>query len=211
MGAPIPFYFDFASPYAWFSLEHVETLAAKASRDLDWRPILVWAILKAHGVRSPWEVPQRSAYLLADMVRSAAFYGVKYRPHVRLPISAHKAARVYYHLTERDEVRARRFGRDVFSALFVDGADITDPATLGQVAGRHGLAADEIEEAMNGPVGRARLAAAIDAAVRSGVIGSPFFIVDGEGFFGADRVPQIAWRLGLESWHSAEAARRRAS
>ena len=49
---------------------------------------------------------------------------------------------------------------------------------------------------MNGPLGRARLAAAVDAAVADKVCGSPYFIVDGEPFFGADRLPQIAWRLG---------------
>jgi len=31
--------------------------------------------------------------------------------------------------------------------------------------------------------------------VAEGVIGSPYTVVDGEGYFGADRLPQIAWRL----------------
>ena len=48
---------------------------------------------------------------------------------------------------------------------------------------------------MKGPIGRQRLAAAIDAAIADKVCGSPFFIVDGEPFFGADRLDQIAWRL----------------
>ena len=48
---------------------------------------------------------------------------------------------------------------------------------------------------MEGPLGRERLAAAVDAAIADKVCGSPFFIIDGEPFFGADRLPQIAWRL----------------
>ena len=40
-----------------------------------------------------------------------------------------------------------------------------------------------------------RLSEAIEGAVASGVCGSPWFLVDGEAFFGADRLAQIAWRL----------------
>ncbi len=46
-----------------------------------------------------------------------------------------------------------------------------------------------------GGLGRERLNGAVAEAVAAGVCGSPWFFVDGEAFFGADRLPQIAWRL----------------
>jgi 2-hydroxychromene-2-carboxylate isomerase len=54
---------------------------------------------------------------------------------------------------------------------------------------------------MEGPLGRQRLGEAIERAVADHVCGSPYFLVDGEGFFGADRLPQIAWRLGQAARH----------
>ena len=48
---------------------------------------------------------------------------------------------------------------------------------------------------MQSAVGRAGLEAAVAEAVTSGVVGSPYFLVDGEGFFGADRLPQLRWFL----------------
>ena len=38
---------------------------------------------------------------------------------------------------------------------------------------------------------KARLKAEIDLAEARGVFGSPFFIVEGEGFWGNDRLPQL--------------------
>jgi 2-hydroxychromene-2-carboxylate isomerase len=38
---------------------------------------------------------------------------------------------------------------------------------------------------------KARLAAEVDLGLARGVFGSPFIIVDGEAFWGADRLPQL--------------------
>jgi len=196
MPAPIRLYLDFASPYAWFALDSIERLAREHGRAVEWRPVLIWAVLKAHGIAAPMNVPIKRDYLVADMVRSAAFHGVPYLHPTKLPLSAHVATRVYYSIAEHDLLKARAFGRDVFAAFFTRDEDIADTAVVERIAMDHGLDAPEAREAMDGPLGRARLATAVDAAIADKVCGSPYFIVDGEPFFGADRLPQIAWRLG---------------
>ncbi len=195
MAEPIRFYFDFASPYAYFALDGVEGLAARHGRLVEWRPILVWAVLKAHNIAPPLDTPARRSYFMTDMPRSAVFYGIDYRQPEKLPLSSHRAARLYYALAEREPEAARAYGRDVFSALFVRGEDISEENALMRIAARHGLDASVAHDAMDGKIGRRRLAAAIDAAVADNVTGSPWFIVDGEPFFGADRLPQVEWRL----------------
>jgi 2-hydroxychromene-2-carboxylate isomerase len=195
MAEPIRFYLDFASPYAWIALAGIERLASEHGRALEWRPVLIWAVLKAQGIAPPMEVPAKRGYFEIDMARSAAFHGVAYRHPSRLPLSAHLATRVYYSIAERDLDKAQSFGRDVFAAFFTRDEDIADPEVVVRLAANHSLTADEAQEAMNGPLGRQRLAAAVDAAIADGVCGSPWFIVEGEPFFGADRLPQIAKRL----------------
>ena len=196
MATPIRLTLDFASPYAWFALDAIEKLAQEHGRAVEWRPVLIWAVLKAHGIAAPMNVPIKRDYLVADMVRSAAFHGVPYQHPTKLPLSAHVASRVYYTIAEDDVPKAKAFGRDVFAAFFTRDEDIADAAVVERIAMRHGLEAAEAREAMDGPLGRARLAAAVDAAIADKVCGSPYFIIDGEPFFGADRLPQIAWRLG---------------
>jgi 2-hydroxychromene-2-carboxylate isomerase len=192
VAAPIVLWFDFASPYAYFALDAAERIAADHGRALLWRPFLLWAALKAQDAPAPMDLPAKRAYLLADMARSAAFYGLPYQAPSRFPLSAHRAARLYYTLAERDGALARAVGRDVFAAYFREDADISDPATLAAIAARRSVAAIDDE------VGRRRLAQANDEAVAAGVYGSPWIEVDGESFFGADRLPQLAWRLSVE-------------
>ena len=195
MTAPITLWLDFTSPYAYFALDAVECLAHSHGRGLIWRPILLWAVLKAQKVPPPLEAPARRSYLLADMARSAAFYHVSYSPPSRFPLSAHRAARVFYALEELGSAHARAFGRDVFAAYFQSDADISDVATLAEIAARHGMTREQAEAATEGDLGRRRLAEANDSAIAAGVCGSPWMEVDGEAFFGADRLSQIAWRL----------------
>jgi 2-hydroxychromene-2-carboxylate isomerase len=198
MALPIRFYFDFASPYAWFSLDAIETLAREHGRGVEWRPILVWAVLKAQGIPAPLDVPIKRDYFFADMVRSAAFYRVPYRHPPKLPLSSHLASRLYHALAVDDLERAQAFGRDVFNSFFVVNEDISDENIVLRLAAQRGIAAAEAGEAMKGPVGRARLSATIEAAIADEVCGSPTFILDDELFFGADRLAQIAWRLSAQ-------------
>lgn len=195
MPKPIRFYLDFASPYAYFAMPGIERLASEHGRALEWRPILVWAVIKAQGIAPPMQAPARLRYFLTDMARSAAFHGRPYRHPSKFPLSAHRAARLYHAVAANDPETAMAFGRSVFTAFFAQDEDVSDEAVLIRLAGEHGIGAGAAREAMDGASGRERLAAAIDAAVADGVTGSPFFIVDGEPFFGADRLPQIAWRL----------------
>ncbi len=195
MKPPIRMWFDFASPYAYFALDAAERLATAHNREIEWRPILVWAVLKAQSIPPPMDSPARRAYLLADMARSAAFHNIAYRAPTKFPISAHRATRLYYMLAEEDATRARALGRDLFSAYFTADLDISETAVLTEIAARHGMSSQAAIAALEGDTGRARLAQAIDQAVAVGVCGSPWFEVDQEAFFGADRLPQVAWRL----------------
>ena len=195
MPGPIRFYMDFASPYAYFARPGIERLAAEHGREIDWRPVLVWAVITAQKIAPPMEAPARLRYFLTDMARSAAFHDLPYRHPSKFPISAHRAARLFYAIAETDIAKARAFGRAALAAFFADDADIASESILVRLAEEQGIAADTAREAMDGALGRERLAAMIDAAIADGVTGSPFFIVDVEPFFGADRLPQIEWRL----------------
>lgn len=193
--APIVFYFDFASPYAYFAADGIERIAAENGRTVEWRPILVWAVLKAQGIPPPMDVPAKRAYFVTDMVRSAAFHGLPYRHPEKLPLSAHRAARLFHAIAVDDAETARAFARAAFTAFFVAGEDISDEAVVLRTAHECGIGSAAAREAIEGTAGRTMLADAVDRAVADGVCGSPFFLVDGEPFFGADRLPQIAWRL----------------
>lgn len=194
MAGPIRFYFDFASPYAWFSVAGIEAIGREFGRSVEWKPVLAWAILKAHGIFPPMDSPARRAYLVNDMKRSADFMGVPYVHPVKLPLSAHLAARLYYSAIEEPD-RARALAERLFRAFFLERQDISDAGVLRRLAADAGMDEARAMEGMQGAAARTRLEQAVDEAIAAGVVGSPYFIADGEGFFGADRLPQLRWHL----------------
>jgi 2-hydroxychromene-2-carboxylate isomerase len=195
MHTPLRFYFDFASPYAYFALRPLEALAEKYGRNIECRPILLWAVLKAHGIAAPLDAPVKRDYLMADMVRSAAFHGTPYRHPAKLPVSSHLAARFYYAAVEQRPDVAQALMHAIFEAFFARGEDIALADVLCTLAMAQGLDREAARGAIEGQTGRQRLTEAVDLAIADHVCGSPYVIVDDEGFFGADRLPQIAWRL----------------
>ena len=192
---PIRFYFDFASPYGYFAAREIDRLAAEFGREVEWRPILMWAVLKAHGIAAPLDAPARRAYLLNDMKRSAAFFGAPYAEPAKLPVSTHLAARLYHAVAAQDAQKARTLAHRLLSAYCAERRDIADEATLASLAAEVGIDAATTAEGVKGPRGRALLEEAVAEAVAAGVIGSPYFVLDGEGLFGADRLPQLRWLL----------------
>lgn len=193
--APIRFYLDFASPYAYFAASRIDAVAAEFGRNVEWRPILMWAVLKAHGIAAPMDAPVKRDYLLNDMARSAAFFGLPYRTPAKLPLSAHLAGRLFYAVRAEAPELAVPLARRLLSAFFADGLNIADEATLSNVAAEAGVPASLAKDGMKSSAARAEFEASVDEAIASGVVGSPYFLVDGQGFFGADRLPHLRWFL----------------
>lgn len=195
MAGPIRFYLDFASPYSWFALDRAEAIAARHGRRLDWCPIPVWALMRRQGIAFPLQNDARRGYMLADMARSARFWGVPYRQPTRLPLSALAAIRLWHSLAAEDVAAARRFGRLAFAAHFTEDADLSDPETLGALAQRVGIPPARAAAGIADPEAKAKVFAAVEQAAEDGAVGVPYLLADGEGFFGVDRLDQLAWHL----------------
>jgi 2-hydroxychromene-2-carboxylate isomerase len=187
----IDFYFDFSSPYSYVASEWVDALAARHGRTVIWRAILLGATFQAAELKPPVAHPIKREYSLHDFERSARFAGVPLKNPDKFPIPTQNAARVFWWLAEQDRDRAAQWGRHCLRAYFARGVDLSDVAQLRQLATDFGLEADGVESVWNDPTWKARLKAENEAAIAAGVFGAPFFMVDGEPFWGNDRRPQI--------------------
>ena len=190
--SPIDFYFDFTSPYSYIASEWVDALAARHGRTVRWHAILLGATFQAAGLKPPVDHPLKRDYVLLDFARSARFEGVPYQQPARFPISTQNAARLFWWLHDtRDAAQARRWATTGLRAYFTRGIDLSDPLLLKALAGQSGLGPQEAEAVWSDPAWKARLKQANDGAIAAGVFGAPFFIVDGEPFWGNDRELQI--------------------
>lgn len=189
--SPIEFYFDFSSPYAYLASEQVEALAGRHGRTVDFRPILLGAIFKVSGQRPLTEIPLKGAYSVRDMARSARFAGIDFGMPPVFPIATVKAARACIALQERAPTLAVGFIHRAFRAYFVQGRDLSDDAVVRDVLAESGADADAVLRACEQDEVKAKLRAEVERAVARGVFGTPFFFVDGEPFWGSDRLPQV--------------------
>lgn len=188
---PILFYFDFTSPYAYLASEKIDDLAARYGRKVQWRPVLLGAVFKALGTVALLSQTDKAAYSVRDFARSARFLAVPYRQPAVFPVSTVAAARAYYWLHGQDCAMARAFAHEVFRAYFAGGRDIADPAVLLELAAKVGADATALAAGVQTTEIKDRLRAETDAAIAVGMFGAPWFVVDGEPFWGADRLPQI--------------------
>lgn len=187
----LEFYFDFSSPYGYLASEKIDLLAQKFGRKVKWRPILLGIVFRETGAVPLTQAPLKGEYSLHDFARSARYLGVPYAHPRRFPVATQHAARTYYWLHDQDCARARAFAHAAYRAFFVDGQDISDLTVVLDLASRQGADYDALSEALAGPAIKARLKAECEAAIAIGVFGSPYILVDGEPFFGSDRLPQI--------------------
>lgn len=191
MTAPIDFYFDFSSPYAFIASEWIDDLAARHGRSVHWHAILLGVTFRAAELRSPVAYPLKREYALRDFERSGRFEGVRLALPEPFPIATHQAARVFAWLQADDPGRAVAWAHAALRAHFQQGRSLGDPGVLRAISTEEGLDADAAESAWNDPVWKDRLRQENEAAIAAGVFGAPFFIVDGEPFWGNDRKAQL--------------------
>jgi 2-hydroxychromene-2-carboxylate isomerase len=154
--------------------------------------LLLGATFQAAGLRPPVDYPIKGDYALRDFARSARLEGLPYTPPPEFPLPTQNAARVFWWLAEtQGDAAAAGWASAGLRAMFVRSVPLHRPEALKALAAEHGLDADAAEAALNDPAWKARLKRANDEAIGAGVFGAPFFVVDGEPFWGNDRRPQI--------------------
>ena len=191
MSAPIDFYFDFSSPYGYLASEQIDALGAKHGRAVMWHSIVLDAQFQPQGGMKIPAALMRTEYVRRDVERSAAYFGIPFKEPVPYPVHTEHAARAFQWLSDRNPDEARAFAHAVFRAYFVDGRNIAETAVLLEIAEALKLDREDVSAAFSDAATKARLKAEIDLAEARGVFGSPFFIVEGEGFWGNDRLPQL--------------------
>lgn len=189
--APLDFYFDFSSPYGYFAAEKIDELAARHGRSVLWHPFLLGATFKVTGLGPLPSIPLKGAYSLHDIQRSARYFGLPYRQPSSFPLPTQHAARAFLWINDRDPALARQFGLAIYRAYFVDDQNISDLAVVLDVAAGLRLDRDELSAVLGSAEIKTRLIAESELALARGVFGSPYVFVDGEAFWGADRLSQI--------------------
>jgi 2-hydroxychromene-2-carboxylate isomerase len=186
-GRALDFFWDFSSPFAYLGATQIDAVARRTGAVVTSRPLLLGGLFRAIGTP---EVPlatfsdAKKTYILKDLHRWAAYWGVPFRFPSRFPTSSLRALRTYFALPE---TRRASYRDAVFRACWAEDRDITDDAVLATCIGAEDVAREAFAKAGSDEV-KAELRAATEHAAQRGVFGVPTFVVGDELFWGQDRL-----------------------
>lgn len=191
MAGPITFFWDFPSPYAYIGAHQIEAVAQKHGRKVDWRPLSIGHLWKAIPDRTP--TPKvKMDHMMHDWVRSAELAGL---PIVKtpdpFPTDAKLPRLIFYHLKAQDEAKAIAFAKAAYRQYWGEGQDIARPEHLSALLAKLGIPESVLTAAAEDAAARQQVLDATAEASRLHAFGTPTFIVDGEMFWGSDRIDHL--------------------
>ncbi len=189
-GRPV-FYFDVGSPYAYLAAERITPLFVEVLGDPPvWQPILLGGLFKRFGRRSWADGPGR-AEGMAEIERRAAEYGLQPlrwpEPFPGDTLFAMRAA-----IYAKQTGRAVAFALAAFRQAFAAGRDLSDPDNVLLAAAACELHPRAVTRAVRSDAVKRALREATDEAGNLGVTGVPSVVVNGEVFWGDDRLREAA-------------------
>lgn len=203
--APIDFYFDFISAYGYFASLRIEALAARHGRKVRWHSMLLGvSVMKVMGLKPLLETPLKNKYVLLDAARYMRRHGLSLARAVSDPMmDPRPAARAFYWVRRHAPGSESALARAFYDQYWRVGRDLSrheDFVQAVHAAPELGLDGEQLWREQEGEMARTDLRDAVAASVERGVFGSPFIVVDGEPFWGSDRLELVDDWLARGGW-----------
>ena len=183
----LDFYFDFGSPTAFLANSRLRQLQQEYDFKIHYKPVLLGGIFKATGNSSPVMVAAKGEYMLKhDLPRYAQKYSValKFNPH--FPINTLQLMRAATGLLDKSNFDS--FINTIFKAIWIDGLNMGDEMVLQKVLSNSNFNSHDIFKLASTDSVKEILIANTDSAVKRGLFGVPTIFINGEMFFGQDRL-----------------------
>lgn len=192
MSKTVEFFFDLGSPASYLAWTQLPALCARQGATLQYRPMLLGGVFQATGNASPAMIPAKGRYMFTDLGRFAARYGVPFGLPPGFPINTLALMRGLVGTQLRAPERFETLLAALFNGLWVQRRNLGDAAVLEQVLADAGFSAAEFQVLIGDAEVKAALKQTTEEAVERGVFGAPTCFVDGQMYFGQDRLDFVA-------------------
>lgn len=197
MPTTIDYYLAPQSPWTFLGHDRLAALARDAGVTVQVRPADFGRVFAASGgLPLPQRAPQRQAYRLVELRRWSQHLGIALNLHPRhFPVAGDPAARLIVAVSAHDgDAAAMALAGAVLRACWQEERDIADAATLAALLDETGLPQRRLDDAAAAAV-QAAYEDHTRAAIDAGVFGAPSVVIDGEVFWGQDRLDFVERRL----------------
>lgn len=197
MTKTIELIFDFVSPNAYLIWSPLKDLAEKYGATIEVTPAFLGGMHKLTGNAPPFvrdaEVKGKNDYAMLEMNRFIKKHGLtKFRMNPKFPFNTITLQRMLVALEPEKRVG---FIDRLLPAIWEQGLDVTDGDTLGKILHNAGFDGQELLARTQDPVVKQTLIDNTEKAVERGAFGIPTLYVDGEMYFGKERLGQIEDQL----------------
>jgi 2-hydroxychromene-2-carboxylate isomerase len=187
------FFFDFMSPYAYLAAQRLPGLAERFGRDIEYCPIDLPKAKLAAGNTGPAnrEIPAKHRYLRTDLQRWAGLYGVPLVPP--RSYGSDRVNRGTFFAIDRGMVR--RYVLNAWHLIWGCGGRMDAPELLWEVCAELGWERAAFDAYVDSPQAAQRYEASQKKAEELGVFGVPMVYMDGQMWWGNDRLQFVEAHL----------------
>jgi 2-hydroxychromene-2-carboxylate isomerase len=198
MAKHVDYYVSLNSPWTYLGSRRFEAIAKTHGADVTIWPVDFGSVFAVSGgLPLPKRAPQRQAYRMMELKRWCDHLGVKLNLEPKhFPSNEGPAAQCVIALREQGRMAdAIKVAHAVLSAVWTEEKNSGDPATLRGIIAGCGLDADAVIKASEAPALADKREAYTRHAISQGVFGAPSFVIDGEIFWGQDRLDFVDRKL----------------
>jgi len=186
----IDFYWDVGSTNSYFALQLIKPIAVRYGATLSWHPFNLGYVFQANNYVLMDEPRAKMANRLADLLRWAKKYNLPFQIPDNFPIKTSRAL--------KGAIAMRRWNKEeeyieaIFSAYWENNVGtIGEYDTLCDIVATLGIDADEFKAACESPQVRQSLINSTNTALETGIFGAPTMVIEGEIYWGKDRMEFI--------------------
>ncbi len=197
MSLTIDYYFAPQSPWTYLGHQRFADMARAAGASVNLLPMDLGKVFPVSGgLPLPKRAPQRQAYRLVELKRFSEWLQLPLTLQPKhFPVPGDNAARLIIATNlQQGSDAAMRLAGTVMGAVWAEQLNIDDAATLLELLRRCTLPA-ALWDAAQSPEVQARYEAATQQAIDAGIFGAPSYVIDGEMFWGQDRLDFVERRL----------------
>ncbi len=197
MSSTIDYYLSPQSPWTYLGHERFAEIARTANATVNVLPVDLGRVFPVSGgLPLAKRAPQRQAYRLVELKRFSDHLG---RPLILqprfFPVASDDAAKLIIAVDVADGTDASmKIAGRILRGVWVEQRNIADPAVLQAMLEEAGLAARRLDDSQSQAV-HERYDADSRRAIEAGVFGAPSYLLDGELFWGQDRLDFLERRL----------------
>jgi len=198
MSATIDYYFAPNSPWTYLGHQRFAEIAKAAGATIKVLPVDLGGKVfpVSGGLPLSKRAPQRQAYRLLELKRFSEFLGqpIVLQPKY-FPVSGDDAAKLIIAVDMHDgSDAAMRIAGRILRGVWVDERNIADARDLAKMLEEEGMPARRLDDSMSQAV-HVRYEQDTQRAIDAGVFGAPSYVIDGEIFWGQDRLEFVQRRL----------------